>query len=187
MKSKIIAVSILVLALMLLSFSSVISQENKAEGFKADILQDLASVEKKYISLAEAMKKDQFTWRPGEGVRSVSEANMHVAATTYWFLNMLGHKLPDGVNITKEYKSTFELEKIIDKEKVIATVKESFKYLKDVIEKTPDAKLQESMDFFGNPSSLQSVLLMMTTHTHEHLGQLIAYARVNGVKPPWSN
>ena len=25
-----------------------------------------------------------------------------------------------------------------------------------------------------------------TTHLHEHLGQLIAYARSNGVVPPWS-
>jgi uncharacterized damage-inducible protein DinB len=186
MKSKIVFLTILVLSLAILSTLTVCTQEKNSTGFKADILEDLAGVEKKYIDLANAMKEDQFTWRPGEGIRSVSEANMHVAGTTYFFLNMLGHELPKGINITKEYKSTFELEKITEKEKVISTVKESFKYLKDMIEKTPDSKLSESMDFFGTPSSLQSVLLMMTTHIHEHLGQLIAYARVNNVVPPWS-
>ena len=119
-------------------------------------------------------------------MRSVSEVYMHVAGTNYWFLAMLGYQAPPGVNVTKDYKTAAALEKITDKDKVVATVKESFKFLKDVLEKTPDSKLNESMDFFGRPSTIQAVLLMMTTHIPEHLGQAIAYARVNSVVPPWS-
>ena len=47
-------------------------------------------------------------------------------------------------------------------------------------------KLGDQVKMFGQSFTTQKLWVSGTTHLHEHLGQLIAYARTNGVKPPWS-
>ena len=39
---------------------------------------------------------------------------------------------------------------------------------------------------FGNATTHRGVLVTVLSHLHEHLGQSVAYARMNGVVPPWS-
>jgi hypothetical protein len=50
----------------------------------------------------------------------------------------------------------------------------------------PDAELNKTVNLMGNDMSKRAVLLMALGHYQEHLGQSIAYARMNGVVPPWS-
>ena len=38
----------------------------------------------------------------------------------------------------------------------------------------------------GIDSTVEGVYLRILVHNNEHMGQLVAYARMTGVKPPWS-
>ena len=132
----------------------------------------------KVLQLAEAFSQDQFAWRPAEGVRSVSEAMMHVASANFYFASVLGAETPEGVNPQ-------ELEaKVTDKKEAAKILKMSINHARKAIEKTSTEALEEEIDRFGNK---MGVVILIGDHMNEHLGQLIAYARTAGVVPPWSN
>jgi uncharacterized damage-inducible protein DinB len=73
-----------------------------------------------------------------------------------------------------------------DKAKIIATLKDSFAHAKAAIKTMPDADLEKSLDWFGGKNTERGVLLFVVRHAAEHLGQSIAYARMAGVTPPWT-
>lgn len=146
---------------------------------QTDISNELTAVEKKIVSLAEAVPADKFAWRPAEGVRSVSEVYMHVVGANYMLPTMLGAKMPAG--ITRDMEKT-----VTDKAKVIENLKASFAHARKAVEGVPDADLEKKVKFFGMDKAEREVLMILATHAHEHLGQSIAYARMNGVAPPWS-
>jgi hypothetical protein len=49
-----------------------------------------------------------------------------------------------------------------------------------------EEKVGETIEAFGRKMTARSLWITTATHLHEHLGQLIAYARSNNVTPPWS-
>jgi len=153
---------------------------------KAELKMLTSMAEKKLILLAEAMPEEKFMWRPQKDIRSVSETNMHVAGTIYWGIIFLGYKIQENIPITKEYKTTLEWEKNKRKDAVIKALKSSFKHFKNILDKIPESDLFQIKAYLGQKGTLQSFLFSLITHNHEHLGQLIAYARMNGIKPPWS-
>lgn len=151
--------------------------EMEMHGFHKDLMANFDDAATKLMSLAEAIPADKYDWRPAEGVRSVSETLMHVAGANYFFGSQFGAEMPENVR---------ELEKITDKDEVVKTLKASFEAAKKAMGSTMDADLDKVHELpFGKFSS-RSMLLLMATHAHEHLGQTIAYARSNGVVPPWS-
>jgi len=139
-----------------------------------------AGMEKNYVRLAEAIPADKYTWRPGEGVRSVSEVLLHVAGANYNFPRMAGVALPAGIDLRNLEKST------TDKAKVIEILKSSFAFARPVVEKQTPETFSQPVKLFGNDTQVREIFLVMNHHMHEHMGQLIAYARVNGVVPPWT-
>lgn len=131
------------------------------------------------VSLAEATPADKFGWRPAEGVRSVGEVYMHIALGNYWLLGHAGVKLPDSApEITPGLEK-----KITAKADVIRWLKES---LETVRHSYPKADLKQKVQFFGKDTTSESVFLRILVHNHEPMGQSIAYARMNGITPPWS-
>jgi uncharacterized damage-inducible protein DinB len=136
--------------------------------------------EDKFARLAEAIPADKYTWRPTPDVRSVSEVFLHVAAANYNLPKLIGTAPPAGVEIAKLEKST------ADKGKVISILKDSFAHQREAIMKMPDADLEKTLDWFGGKNTERGILLFMTRHTAEHLGQSIAYARSFGIVPPWT-
>ncbi len=150
-----------------------------ASGFRADFLNQLDDLQKKVLDLAGAMPQEKYTWRPMEGVRSVSEVFMHIAGSNFTLPAMVGFKAPDRYNRDMEKTVT-------DKKKVIAVVKQSFEHLRKAMIETPDANLDKPATFFGTKTTVRDVFFRMALHLHEHLGQSIAYARMNGVVPPWT-
>jgi uncharacterized damage-inducible protein DinB len=175
------------IALLLLSLPSLAVARVKAtqtpngvpkSGFRAELLADLGDVSKKIVELAEAMPASKYNWRPGPGVRSVSEVYMHIAGGNYLLATFAGAKPPSY--------DTRNLEKINDKARVIEELKKSFEYLRMVALQTSDADLEKSIKMFGNDTTQRGALMEALMHVHEHLGQSIAYARSNGVTPPWS-
>jgi len=156
------------------------AQSTPAAIFKASFLAQLDDTEKKIVSLAEAMPQEKYSWRPEEGVRSVSEVYVHIAGANYLFLRFLGAKMPEGLDPKME-------KTITDKAKVIDTVKASFEFARNTINGLSDADMLKEAKFFGGKMvSYEGILFIMANHMHEHLGQSIAYARTNHVTPPWS-
>jgi uncharacterized damage-inducible protein DinB len=157
----------------------ILAQADAPSGFRGDLLRDIGGLEEKVVGLAEAIPADKYGWRPAEGVRSISEALMHLAGANFFFPTLFGTSPPEGVDMQN-------LEKITDREKVVSTVKASFEHLRGLIQSTPDDKLDDAIKMFGEDSTVAGGLHAAVSHSHEHLGQLIAYARSVGVAPPWS-
>ena len=147
-------------------------------GYRSEVLAEVMIQEDKLVRLAEAIPADKYTWRPAPDVRSFSEVFLHIAAANYSVYKLVGTPAPDGLDVKNLDKST------IDKSKVIATLKDSFAHARQAISAMPDANLDKSLDWFGGKNTQRGVLLFVTRHTAEHLGQAIAYARVIGVTPP---
>jgi len=135
--------------------------------------------EEQIIGLAEAFSEDQYDWSPGEGVRSVGEALMHVAQANYFFLTKLGFDPPEGLDM-------MNLGSVTGKDNILEEVKNSFAYAKELIPQVESDQLSETVEFPFGEFSKMSTLLILMEHSGEHKGQLIAYARSNGIVPPWS-
>ena len=173
----------LLFLLSLMSFPAFAHEEAKAAAggdMRAEILWQVDDAEKKLTALAEAMPAEKFAWRPAEKVRSVGEVFMHVAGGNYFLPTFWGVKPPEGVN-PREFEKSGS-----DKAKVLATMKASFEHARNAIKNAPEADLGKAIKLFGNDSTIRQAMLVVATHNHEHLGQSIAYARMNGVAPPWS-
>lgn len=147
--------------------------------YTADLVRDVNDVEGKIVGLAKAIPSDKYSWAPSEGVRSVSQALMHVAGGNYFFPTLFGKEIPQGVDPQT-------IEAISDPAQVLTTLEASFANLRSLIEGTPADKLEEQMSMFGQETTVAGALHQAVSHCHEHLGQLIAYARSLGVTPPWS-
>lgn len=169
-----------VLAAMLAIAAPVYAQE-QPDDYRADIIMSLEDARNKIVGLAETLSDEQLAWRPAEGVRSAREAMVHVAGANYFFGTMLGTETPEGIN-PAEFEQT-----ITETDAVVETVNASFDHITGVIAGLTEAQLQESIEWFGGQErTRQFLVIVLPTHAHEHVGQLIAYARTNGVVPPWS-
>lgn len=154
----------------------------------SDFIWDLEQLEKKIVGLAREMPEAAFAWRPGEGVRSTQETLMHLAADNYFIPAIAGFAPPAATEINgKDYKTTVAFEKrAVTRDEAIQEVEKSFAFLKATLKDFPQAKLETPLQVFGQEMTHRRLWFMAVTHVHEHLGQLIAYARTNKVVPPWS-
>jgi uncharacterized damage-inducible protein DinB len=150
----------------------------KANPARDAMLADYGRATGHLVDLANAMPADKYSWRPADGVRSVSEVFMHVAAANFHISATLGIAPPDDV--------PENLEGVTDKAEVVAWLEKSIDHGTQAIESIEPKQLGEEHDIFGRSMSTAMILLILDTHSHEHLGQAIAYARSNGVVPPWS-
>jgi len=148
---------------------------------RGSILFQIDQARDKLIALAEAIPAEKYAWRPGEGVRSAGEVFNHVSGSNYFFPTLWGAKTPAGVD-----PRTFEKQLSGDKAKTVETLKQSFEQARKEIQAVPEADLGRKIKIFGNDATVRDAMLIIATHAHEHLGQAIAYARSNGVVPPWS-
>ena len=169
---------------LLLASSSAIAQSadpSSARGLRKELIGQLADAERKLVALAEATPAEKFGWRPAPGVRSVSEVFMHMVGANYMLPGMAGVKRKPDVAMTSEMEKS-----VTDKTQVMELLKKSFVYAKQAVMDVPDNQMNKAVDFFGTKTTSRGVLVLMATHAHEHLGQSIAYARMNGIVPPWS-
>lgn len=172
-------------AAALLTLATPLAAQTR-EGVMGELVRDVAQVEKKIIDLAKAMPASAYEWRAGKA-RSTSEVLMHIAADNYFFPAVLGVPAPAATGITKEYASAAAFEKkVLARDALIAELEGSFAFLKASMTAVPDAKGNESIEVFGQKNTNRGWWIAATTHLHEHLGQLIAYARANNITPPWS-
>jgi uncharacterized damage-inducible protein DinB len=170
-------------ALMLgLSASVVRAQEAAAmpAGVKGDMLTWYKDAESKLIQLAEATPEEKYAWRPSKDVRSTGDVFMHVAAANYGIPTFWGMKAPAGFDFATYEKS------LSKKADIVQALKASFASMEQGFMATPDADLDKPAEFFGMKTTVRGGYLLLLSHSHEHLGQSIAYARMNGIVPPWT-
>ena len=149
----------------------------KLTGFRAEVIANLDEVQEKIMDLAESTPAEKYSWRPANDVRSISEVYMHIAGGNYILATFLGVPAPKA--------SDRDLEKTVTrKAEVLVELQKSFDHLRGAIART--SNLEKQVKMFGNPTTHRGVMVTMLSHLHEHLGQSIAYARMNGVTPPWS-
>lgn len=141
---------------------------------------ELRHVERQLVELAEATPEGKFTWRPAQGVRSTSEVYMHIAMANFYLLSITGPKMPEDL---KEGMDT----SVTSKTEVIKWLKRSFDAVKQAHLGVKPEDLKRKVTVFKREATVDGMYLRILVHDNEHMGQLIAYARMTGVKPPWSN
>lgn len=176
------------LAVAAVSVPTSLKAQHAPGSLMADFTTDVEGVEKKFVALAKAMPADKMSWRPGEGVRSVAEVFLHVASDNYFIPSGMGHAMPASTGIKpNDFASVTAYEKRnLTKEQIVTELEQSFAHLRQAMSKTTAASLSAPVSMFGMKSTGQGMWLLTANHLHEHLGQAIAYARMNGVVPPWS-
>lgn len=153
----------------------------------ADMHRDVNEVQKKFIDLAQVIPDSAYAWRPS-GARSIGEVLLHIASDNYLIPIGMGKAAPaaTGISLTDmKTVETYEKRKV-PKAQIVAELEASFKHLHEAMGLTTDANLNQNIKFFGQDWTRQRAMILTVTHLHEHLGQLIAYARSNNVTPPWS-
>ncbi len=168
------------IATLVLSLASCIMFAQESDKtVQTSIKNMLAFNQGQVVQLAEAFSEEQYKWRPMEGVNSVGEALMHIAGGNYFLASKMGFAPPEDVDM-------MNLGKVTGKENIIAALKKSNEFVLDKIGMVEASSFGDEVDFgFGKFNRLSGLLIMME-HNGEHKGQLIAYARSNGVVPPWS-
>lgn len=146
-----------------------------------DVIGNMMDAGTKVMELADAFPDKKLDYRPGKGVRSTREVVLHVIGGNYMLPTLL------GANTGKSMDEAMKLEKsTASKAELGKMLKESYDAASSAIGGVAESDLDTQVDFFGQKMSKRQLMLIIASHSHEHLGQLIAYARVNGITPPWT-
>lgn len=129
------------------------------------------------LQLAEAMPAETYDWSPEEGVRSVGEVYTHIAQANYMMVGAFGIEAPVDAQ---------SLGSLTDKDEIVAALQQSNEFVLSSVADLSDDQLSATYDLFGRTISGEGVLVFILNHMSEHVGQSIAYARMNNITPPWS-
>ena len=164
------AICVMVLALM----ATLAPAQSQPAGLQAAYAKDLGTLSDKFTGLARVMA-GKYDWKPGEGVRSVGDVfNLIVKENGILAGTLTGASSGRGGA------------PITDPEEMQAVLKTSYANLQKTIEGLSDSDLKAPVKLFGKEFTKESAIRYLFADQHEHLGQSIAYARSNGVVPPWS-
>jgi uncharacterized damage-inducible protein DinB len=168
----------IVMAVMFLSTQMLFAQK-PPEGIWEGYDGEWKHVTSQLVALAEATPEDKFAWRPAKGVRSTSEVYMHIALANFYLLSITGPKMPEGLTLDTEKSVTSKAE-------VIKWLKRSLEAVRAAHVAEKPADLQRKVHIADRDATVDGMYLRIIVHANEHMGQLVAYARMTGVVPPWS-
>jgi uncharacterized damage-inducible protein DinB len=152
----------------------------------ADILLSFSDSEAKVMALAKAVPEEKYAWRPAPGVRSFGEVFVHIASANQLLMKLAASTL-SREELGKAIEDQAKLEKQpVSKERVLQMLTESFAAARKTLQSERPATLARDADFFGTATTRRGIYVSLDVHIGEHLGQAIAYARMNGITPPWS-
>ena len=164
---------------ILLIAGSALAQSSPTD-FRDRLLQQFDGSARKVEVLSDAMPEDLYTWSPGEGVFSVARVYMHIARYNYMYLDEnLGIAAPEGVDWA-------DFESITDKGTVVELLGKSIEHVRQSVSSMSEEDLTRQTTLYGQQVPGWAVVLQLVAHMNEHVGQSIAYARMNGIVPPWS-
>ena len=135
---------------------------------------DAGTLSNKFAGLAKVMA-GKYDWKPGQGVRSAGDVFNLIVAENKMLAALLTGAAPParGTPITEPAQMQEALGS-------------SYAAVKTALAGLSDSDLSAKVKIFGMDSTKQGAAMMLLSDQHEHLGQSIAYARSNGVVPPWS-
>jgi uncharacterized damage-inducible protein DinB len=168
----------MIMTVLLLSAQMLFAQ-HAPEGIWQGYDGEWKHVTSQLIALVEATPEDKFAWRPAKGVRSTSEVYMHIALANFYLLSVTGPKMPDDLKEDMEKTVTSKAE-------VIKWLKRSLEAVRAAHVAEKPADLQRKVHIADRDATVDGMYLRIIIHANEHMGQLIAYARMTGVVPPWS-
>ena len=170
---------VVLLSAMLFSGRSLLAQ-TAPEGIWQGYDGEWRHVSQQLIALAEATPEDKFAWRPAPGVRSTSEVYMHIVDANFYLLSVTGRKMPadlkEGMDKT-----------VTSKTEVIAWLRRSLEAVKEAHLAETAKDLQRKVHIEDRDATVDGMYLRIIVHANEHMGQLVAYARMTSVVPPWAN
>jgi hypothetical protein len=166
-------------AIALLTIGAEAAAQSPA-GFRGEFLASFGQLESKFMQLTTAIPRDKYDWKPNKDVRSFCEVFMHVTLDNY----VLGESV--GLVMKPEMKGPNPEKCPADKAAAGAAMKESFAAFRAAVLAMKDSDLEGKFTAFGSTQTKRAWLLATAEHAGEHLGQLIAYARMNNIVPPWS-
>jgi uncharacterized damage-inducible protein DinB len=143
--------------------------------FQAAFGDDAGTLSQKFAGLAQVMA-GKYDWKPGKGVRSVGDVFNLIVEENGLLANAL----------TGKTNRRAKPAPISDPEKMQEALKASYANLKKAIMGLSDTDLDTRVKLFGEEMTKQDAVMLILEDQHEHLGQSTAYARTNGVVPPWS-
>jgi uncharacterized damage-inducible protein DinB len=165
---------------MILGTMTLHAQADPLEGLWQGYDGEWVHVSRQLVALAEAIPADKFGWRPAPGVRSTSEVFMHLALANFYLLSITGPKLPADM-------TSADMEKTVtSKTEVISWLKRSLDAVKGAHAGLKAADLPRKVQVNKRDATVEGTYLRIIVHANEHMGQLVAYARMNGITPPWS-
>jgi hypothetical protein len=147
---------------------------------KGQSLADLQVVQKKFVDLTNALPADKLTWRPAADSRSFAEVILHVAGERYQILALGGATPPAGFDGKTFEKST------TDRVQLVEELNKSWDFAQKTINDMTNADFAKLLPKLGPQANAGDVVYILVADAHEHLGQVIAYTRVNGIVPPWT-
>jgi uncharacterized damage-inducible protein DinB len=149
-------------------------------GFRDEFLEQFNSSMAKLVALAEALPAEKYAWSPGSGVMPLGRVYAHVARFNYHYpATAMGVAPPAGVDPDT-------LERVAEKARVVALLRRSADHLRQAVHRIPESQLAQTTTLYDRRVPQWAVLLQLLAHLNDHMGQSIAYARVAGVTPPWS-
>ncbi|HYL63439.1 MAG TPA: DinB family protein [Candidatus Methylomirabilis sp.] len=173
--------SVVVATFLTLTARPTVAQSQKLpegiwEGYDGEWLH----VSQQLVALAEATPEEKFSWRPAPGIRSTGEVYMHIAMANFYLLSVTGPKMPADLKEDAEKSVT-------KKADVINWLKRSLEAVKQAHLNVKPADLQRKVHIADRDATVDGMYLRIIVHANEHMGQLVAYARMTGVVPPWAN
>jgi uncharacterized damage-inducible protein DinB len=170
------------LPVLLLALAAVPARaQDVPPGFRDEFLRQFNNSMQKFIELAEAMPEERYGWSPGEGVMPVARVYAHVARYNYYYpASSLGVPAPSGEDAESVEQTT------VARAEVVELLRRSREHVRQAVRGMTDEQLAATTRMYGRDVPQWAVLLQLVAHMNEHLGQSIAYARMNGVVPPWS-
>jgi uncharacterized damage-inducible protein DinB len=168
-----------ILTILFLTSQLLVAQSRMPEGIGQGYDGEWTHVSQQLIALAEATPAEKFAWRPAAGVRSTSEVYMHIATANFYLLSVTGQKMPADLKEDSEKTVTAKAD-------VINWLKRSLEAVKAAHAAATPKDMERKVKFFGSDAAVNGIYLRIIVHANEHMGQLVAYARMTGVVPPWS-
>ncbi len=150
-------------------------------GIRGEILANMMDAGGKIQELAGAVPDGKFNWKPSKDVRSTGQVFLHVVAANYLLPSLMGTQPPISMEELMKLDS-----QTMEPAKVRQMLKDSYAWATRAITEMPDTELETQMEFFGNKITKRAGLMLLSSHSHEHLGQAIAYVRSNNITPPWT-
>jgi uncharacterized damage-inducible protein DinB len=171
---------LVLITLSLLTAAHSVFAQSTPEDYRDEFMNHFERSSRKVVMLSQEIPADLYSWSPGEGVMSIARVYAHIARYNYlYFEESLGIQAPAGVDWEN-------FESLTDKATIVEVLNASIEHVRTSAESMTESDLTRLTTLYGRQVAGWAVLFQLLAHMNEHVGQSVAYARMNGIVPPWS-